>query len=141
MAPPSPALLERFNLDQRSSFIFVWARLPPHLREIVFDLHGPGWTPLAIEQQGDVLCEMPDVFSTSNTDFGSCALMPFEISVPGGSAPVTSRPHRINLIVAKEVEATLKPVPRGWADPTLDFTIFEPAGGHPEIVRGRDDHG
>ena len=33
--------------------------------------------------------------------------MPFEISVPEGSAPVTSRPHPINPILAKEVDATL----------------------------------
>ena len=55
----------------------------------------------------DVPCEFPDVFSTSNTDFGSCSLMPFEVSVTEGSAPVTSRPHRINPILAKEVYATL----------------------------------
>ena len=69
---PSTTLLERLNPDQRSSFLRVWARLPPHLREIAFD---PGWTPPAIEQPGDVLCEVPDVFSTSKTDFGSCSLM------------------------------------------------------------------
>ena len=34
-------------------------------------------------------------------------MMPFEISVPEGSAPVTSRPHRINPILAKEVDVTL----------------------------------
>ena len=101
MTPPSPALLERLNPDQRSSFLRVWARLSPHLREIAFDLHDPGWTPPAIDQLGDVLCEFPDVFSTSKTDFGSCALMPFEISVPEGSGPVTSRPHRIIPILAK----------------------------------------
>ena len=33
--------------------------------------------------------------------------MPVEISVPEGSAPVTSRPHRINPILTKEVDATL----------------------------------
>ena len=33
--------------------------------------------------------------------------MPFEISVPEVSAPVTSRPHRINPFFAKEVDATL----------------------------------
>ena len=33
---PSPALLERLNQDQRCSFLRVWARLPPHLRDIVF---------------------------------------------------------------------------------------------------------
>ena len=32
--------------------------------------------------------------------------MPFESSVPGGSAPVTSRPHQINPILATEVDAT-----------------------------------
>ena len=41
------------------------------------------------------------------TDFGSCSLMLFEISVPERSARVTSRPHRINPILAKEVYATL----------------------------------
>ena len=33
--------------------------------------------------------------------------MPFEISVPEDSAPVTSRPHRINPLLAKEVDTTL----------------------------------
>ena len=99
---PSPALPERLSPDKRSSFLRVWARLPPHLREIEFDLHDPGWTPPAIEQLGDVLFEFPDVFSTSKTDFGSCSLTPSEISVPEGSAPVTSRPYRINPILAKE---------------------------------------
>ena len=54
-----------------------------------------------------MVCEFPDVFSTSKTDFGSCSMMLFNISVPEGSAPVTSRPHRINPILAKEVDATL----------------------------------
>ena len=39
---PSSALRERLNQDQRSSFLRVWARLPPHLRVIAFDLHEPG---------------------------------------------------------------------------------------------------
>ena len=56
-----------------------------------------------------MLCEFLNVFSTPKPDFGSCSLMPFEISVPEGSAPVTSRPHRINPILAKEVDATLNP--------------------------------
>ena len=78
VAPPSLALLERLNSDQRSSFLCVWARLPSHLREIAVDLHDPRWTPPDIEHLGDVLCE----FSTSKTDFDYCSLMPFEISVP-----------------------------------------------------------
>ena len=71
-------------------------------------MHDPGWAPPAIEQLGDALCEFPDVFFTSKTDFNSCPLMPFDISVSEGSAPVTSRPHRINAILAKEVDSTLK---------------------------------
>ena len=84
MPPLLPALMERLNPAQRSAFLRVWARLPPHLREIAFDLRDPGWDPPAIEQLGDVLCDFPDVFSTSKTDFGSCSLMPFKISIPEG---------------------------------------------------------
>ena len=58
-------------------------------------------------QLGDVFCNFADVLPKSKTDFGSCPLMPFEISVPEGSTPVTSRPLRINPILAKEVDATL----------------------------------
>ena len=105
--PTSPTLMERLNPAQRSAFLRVWARLPPHLREIAFGLNDPGWDPPAIEQLGHVLCAFPVVFSTSKTDFGSCSLVPFEISVPAGSAPDTSRPHRIKPILAKEVDATL----------------------------------
>ena len=104
---PSPALMEQLNPAQRSAFLCVWARPPLHLREIAFDLHDPGWNPPAIEQLGYVLCDFPGLFSTSKTDFGSCALMPFEISVPESSAPVASRPHGMNPILAKEVDATV----------------------------------
>ena len=103
----SPTLMERLNPALRSAFLRVWARLLPHLRGIAFDLHDPGWDPPAIEQLCDVLCDFPDAFPTWKTDFGSCSLMPFEISVPEGSAPVNSRPHRINPIRAKEVDAIL----------------------------------
>ena len=34
--------------------------------------------------------------------------MPFEISVPEGSAPVISWPHRVNPILTKEVDTTMK---------------------------------
>ena len=74
---------------------------------MAFDLHGTDWTPEAIEQLGGVLCEFPDVFAKSKSNFGSYSLMSFVISFPEGSAPVTSRPHRMNPILAKEVEATL----------------------------------
>ena len=54
-ASPSPVLLERSTPELRASFLRVWERLPSHLRAVAFDLHGPDWTPLAIEQLGDVL--------------------------------------------------------------------------------------
>ena len=63
--------------------------------------------PLAIEQLGEVLWDFPGMFSTSKTGFCCCSLIPFEISVPEGSASVTSLPHRINPIVAKYVYATI----------------------------------
>ena len=51
-ASPSPALLERLNPEQRSSFLRVWER---HLRAVALDVQGPDWTPLAIEHLGNVL--------------------------------------------------------------------------------------
>ena len=105
---PSTALLERLNTDQRSSFLQTWNRLPPQMREITFDLHGPGWTPAIILQLDEVLAELSDVFSKSSTDFGSSSLLPFAIfSVLPNNSPVTSRPYRINAPVAKKVDAVL----------------------------------
>ena len=54
-----------------------------------------------------MLCEFPDVLSTSKKDFDSCSLMPVEISVPEDSAPFTFRLHRIIFVLAKEGDATL----------------------------------
>ena len=97
-ASPSPTLLECLTPEQCASFLRVWERLLSHLRAVAFDLHSPGWTPLAIERLGDVLCDIGEVFSNSKTDLGSYSLMPFEISVPEGST---------SPILAKEVVATL----------------------------------
>ena len=85
----------------------VWERRPSHVRAVAFDLHGADWTPLPIEQLGDVLCYFADVSSKSKTDFDSCSLMPFEIPVPKRSPPVTSRPHRVNLVLAEELDTSL----------------------------------
>ena len=67
-ASPSPALIGRLTPEQHASLLRVWERLPSHLRAVAFDLHGPGWTRLAIEQLGSALCDFADVFSKSNTD-------------------------------------------------------------------------
>ena len=91
-ASTSWALLQGLTSEQRASFLRVWERLPSHLRAVAFDLHGPGWTPLAIKQLGDVLCDFAAVFSKSKTVFGSRSLMPFEISVPDGSCLLYTSP-------------------------------------------------
>ena len=66
--------------------------------------------------------------------------MPFEISVPEGQCsgyfPAPSHKPYFDQRSGRNPQ----PVHRGWADPALDFAIFEPAGGHPEEVRGRVDH-
>ena len=104
---PSPSLLDRFNADHRDSFLQVWHKLPAHLREVSFDFQGPGWDPHIITQLGNTLIEFPDVFSTSSTDFGWCSLLPFEISVPPDSTPVTSRPYHVNPLVVKQMGTIL----------------------------------
>ena len=104
---PSPALFERLSPEQRASFLRVWARLPSHLQAEAFDLHDTDRTPEAIEQLGDVLCKFPNVFSKSKSEFGSCSLVSFVILVAKESAPAMSRPHRINPIMAEEMEVTL----------------------------------
>ena len=96
LTAPCPQLLARLDADQLPSFLNLWGCLPPHLRDVIFDLHGSGWFPSVIDRLGDVLCEFPDVFSTSKTDFSSCSLMPFKITVPPHSEPVTFRRYRIN---------------------------------------------
>ena len=102
-----PQLLARLDADQRKSFLDLWERLPLHLRDVNSDLHGSGWTPSVIKNLGDALCEFQDVFSTSKSDVGSCSLMPFKITEPPDSTPVTSRPYRINPILAKKADAVL----------------------------------
>ena len=79
-SPPAD-LLKRLTAEQRASFIKLWDKLPPHLRDIKFDLHGEGWTPAVIDQLGTVLFDYQDVFSTSPTDLGSCPLLPFKIVI------------------------------------------------------------
>lgn len=78
-APPSPpsSLLQNLYLDQRPFFLGLWDTIFAHLREIPFDLNGPGWTLLVIKQLGDAIREFPGVFSISKTGFCSCTLPPF----------------------------------------------------------------
>ena len=52
---PCPQLFARLDADQRTSFVNPWDRLLRHLRDIVFDLNGSGWSPSVIDSLGDVL--------------------------------------------------------------------------------------
>ena len=52
---PCPKLLERLDDSQRECFLRIWDRIPLHLRDITFDLHGSGWSPAVINALGDVL--------------------------------------------------------------------------------------
>lgn len=104
---PPPLVMERLSGDQRTSFENLWTRLPTHMKSIKFDLHGPGWTSTVIDELDGLLQEFTDVFSESPTDLGSCSLLPFKITVPPDSAPVTSKPYRMNPLVAKRVDAVL----------------------------------
>ena len=100
-------MLDRLNANERDSFLQVWHKLPKHLREISFDFHGPGWDPDGITQLGDSLIEFVDVFATSPPDFGSCSLLPFEISVSPDSPTVTSHPYPENPFVANQMDTIL----------------------------------
>ena len=53
------------------------------------------------------MIEFLDVFSTSHTDVASCSLLRFKLSVPPDSPPVTSRPYRVNPLVAKQINTIL----------------------------------
>ena len=66
--------------------------------------------------------------------------MPFEISVPEGqcSGYLSAPSHKPYF--GQRSGGDPQPVTRGWADPAVDFSICEPAGGHPEEVRGHANH-
>lgn len=60
-----------------------------------------------IDDLGDVLSEFLDVFSTSETGFGSCFLISFQITVLSDSAPVTSCLYRMNPSLSKKADAVI----------------------------------
>ena len=52
IASRSSALLERLSPEQHASYVFSWERQSSHLHAVAFEIHGPGRTPLEIEQGG-----------------------------------------------------------------------------------------
>ena len=104
---PPDEVLKRLSPESRESFLQLWNQLPPHLRDINFDLHGPGWEPAVIKELSDVLLEFQDRFSRSKTDLGHCKTLPFKITLQPGVSPIASRPYRTNPILTKKVNAIL----------------------------------
>lgn len=54
--------MDRLDDARRNDFARVWYRLPNHLRDVEFELHHPGWSPEAIDDLADALCDPADVF-------------------------------------------------------------------------------
>ena len=104
---PPPHTSRAFDPEQRDSFTHMWNTLPLHFRDTTFNLQGPGWAPAVIVDLEKVLRAHHDGFSSSPTGFCSCSLFPFKLTVPTGSAPVTSRPDRVNPPIAKQVDVIL----------------------------------
>ena len=75
---PPGEVLKRLSPESRESFLQMWKQLPPHLRDINFDLHGSSWEPAVIKELSDVLLEFQDRISRSKTDLGHCKTLPFE---------------------------------------------------------------
>lgn len=105
----------------------MWDGLPLHLRKVTFDLQDTGVTPSVIDRLGDVLYEVPDVFSESKTEFGSCYLLPFDICVPPDSPQLRptliasirlwqsmSTPYGINTVRPEQFNTLLCPTPALW---------------------------
>ena len=101
-ADPPDDVLQRLSPESRERFTQMWHQLPPHLRDIHFDLHGPGWEPAVIQELQDVLLEYQDRFSQSKTDLGHCKTLPFEITLQPGVSPISSRPYRTNPLLTKK---------------------------------------
>ena len=59
----------------------------------------------------------------------------------GQRSPVTSRPHRINPIMARKMDATLNQYVAAGLIPTFDFAVLEPSRGHPEKASRCSDDG
>lgn len=101
--PPAPPNYPPAELmDQRASFSRRWARLPAHMKDVCFDLHGTVWSPASIHRQsGRCLCNYVDVFSTLSTDLGACTVMPFTHLVPSGTKLVVTSLCRIVLLFSQ----------------------------------------
>ena len=128
--PPSLALLERLSTDQRTSFLPICNRLPSHMREIAFELHGLGWTPTVITQLGDVLAEFSDKFSKSPTGFWLLLPAPLKyMCCPEQlSRHISVLPHQFPH--RKAIERDFGQIPRRRPHPSVvEFVIPKKSGG------------
>ncbi|CAM9726402.1 unnamed protein product [Sphacelaria rigidula] len=77
------------------------------MRDINFDLHGPGWEPAVIQELSDVLLQYQERFSRSKTDLGHCKTLPFGVTLQPGVSPISSRPYRTNPVFTEKIHAIL----------------------------------
>ena len=104
---PPNELHHRLDDVQRESFLRLWNRVPPYIRQIDFALDAPGWEPSAIDALGATLTEYVDTFSSFKLDYRACSLRPFETKVSHETQPIQLRPYILNPVVAKQVDAIL----------------------------------
>ena len=84
---PCPNLLAHLDADQRPSFLRLWDHLLSHQPDVAFGLHGAGGSPSVIDDSGDVLRKVPDVFFTSKTDFRLVLFDPVQDHRCAGQCP------------------------------------------------------
>ena len=128
----SPALLERLTPELRVSFLRVGGCLPTNLRHMAFDLHGPEWFPVAIEQLGDVLCDFSDVFFQIQTRFWLLLFDAFRDFGTGGqrTCHLPAPSHQPDL--GHKGRRHSQSLPRCRSDPTFGFAALEPSGSRPK---------
>ena len=103
---PPTSLLGRLNSEQRDSFLQVLRAAGASPRSLIrFPRSGLG--PRRHNPVGRYLDRVHRCLSTSPTDFGSCSLLPFEISVSPDSPTVTSHPYPENPFVANQMDTIL----------------------------------
>ena len=104
---PPPELLARLDPSQRESFLRLWNTVPAHIPRIDFAQDAAGWDPAALDALSTTLTTYADVFSSSKLDYGECSLRPFEIKVPPGTQPISSRPYRLNPVLSQQADTIL----------------------------------
>lgn len=87
LKPPPSTLLDCLHDPQHKSFLEMWNRLPPHLRDFRFDLEGSDLSPVDAKQRGSLLLQHDCRLSKSKTDIGHCHRLTFKIELKSLAPP------------------------------------------------------